>query len=437
MAVIKIKNIKSNLQTVINYGKNGDKTEHGILVSSVNCAVPTAYEEMALTKKFFHKEDKTLGYHIIQSFNGFKLPPERANQIGKQLAEEMWGDKYQVVICTNINKKNVHNHIILNSVSFVDGKKYHNGKEDIAFVKQISDRLCIENGLRIVTTPRAEKEKEFRQKNIDYFNRRDEKMKKIIIDIDEAIKSVKKYSDFKLVLKAKGYENIKDSGKYFTMKTPYFQRNVRIDRAFGEKYSVQGIKERIYYPKTNNYLVPFANYQRKYYKKIYKGPKIDWKLYKRNRFYSWYVAALYILGILPAKVIVQEVTVQDYKARNKTKMVFEELSFINQSHSKSIEDIKKHKKEIEEKLPELKSNRENLWRNFHKACSPEEKAGIKEIIDLVIDEINTLYGQRNACNRIIDTYNKVYDEVQKEQAEKEKTKELIENYKNRKTKSKY
>lgn len=414
MAIIKFKNIKSNFQTVINYGKNGYKTEHGILVSSINCAVPTAYEEMALTKKFFHKEDKTLGYHIIQSFNGFELSPEKANQIGKQLVEEMWGDKYQVVICTHINKENVHNHIILNSVSFVDGKKYHNGKEDIAFVKQASDRLCIENGLRIVTTPRAEKEKEFRQKNIDYFNRRDEKMKKIITDIDEAIKSVKKYSDFKLVLKAKGYENIKDGGKYFSMKTPYFQRNVRIDRAFGEKYSVQGIKERIYYPKKNNYLVPFANYQKKYYKKIYKGPKIDWKLYKRNRFYSWYVAALYILGILPAKVIVQEITVTDYKAKNKVKMVFEELNYINRSHSKSIEDIKNHKKEIENKLPELKSKRENLWRNFYKANSSEEKARIKERIDLSTDEINTLYGQRNACNRIIVTYNRLCEDIRNE-----------------------
>ncbi len=419
MAIIKIKNIKSNLQRVIDYGKNGDKTENGILVSSINCAVPTAYQEMALTKKFFHKEDKILGYHIIQSFNGHELQPEIANQLGKKLAREMWGDKYQVVICTHINKKNVHNHIVLNSVSFVDGKKYHNGNEDIAFVKQISDRLCLENGLRIITTPRAEKEKEFRQNHIDYFNRRNEKMKKIITDIDDAIKSVKKYSDFKLVLKANGYENIKDGGKYFSLKTPYFQRNVRIDRAFGEKYSVQGIKERIYLPKENNYLVPFANYEKKYYKKVYTGPKIDKEKYKWNIFYRWYIQALFWLGILPAKVIVQEVTVQDYKARNKTKMVFEELSFINQSHSKSIEDIKTHKKEIEEKLPILKGERENLWIKHKKANSLEDKSFILERINLLSDEISTLYGQRNACNRIISTYNKIYEELQKEKDFKE------------------
>ena len=168
LAVIKIKNIKSNLQAVINYGKNGDKTENGILVSSVNCSVETAYEEMVLTKKFFHKEDNVLGYHIIQSFKGNEVSPKLANQIGKELAEELWGDKYQVVICTHINKENVHNHMIVNSVSFIDGIKYHNSKAQIAFLKETSDRLCLNYGLSIVDTPKANKVKEFRQKNIDY-----------------------------------------------------------------------------------------------------------------------------------------------------------------------------------------------------------------------------------------------------------------------------
>ena len=149
MAVIKIKTIKSNLQAVINYGKNGDKTDNGILVSSINCSVDTAYEEMALTKKFFHKEDKTIGYHIIQSFKGNEVSPSMANQIGIELAQELWGDKYQIIVCTHINKENIHNHLILNSVSFIDGKKYHNGKEDIAFLKEASDNLCFKYGLSL------------------------------------------------------------------------------------------------------------------------------------------------------------------------------------------------------------------------------------------------------------------------------------------------
>lgn len=338
----------------------------------------------------------------------------------------MWGDKYQVVICTHVNKQNVHNHIILNSVSFVDGKKYHNSETNIALTREISDRLCIENGLKVINTSKSRKEKEIAEKRIDNLNRRDEKMQKVITDIDEAIKSAKKYSDFKLALKAKGYSNIKDNGKYFSLKTPYYSRNVRINKVFGDDYSVQGIKERIYgYRKVET--MQFANYNKKYYKKIYKGPKIDWKLYKRNRFYAWYVAALYILGILPAKVVVQEVTVQDYKVRNKTKMIFEELNFINQSHSKSIEDIKIHKKEIEDKLPVLKGERENLWIKYKKTVFAKDKNFILERINLLSDEISTLYGQRNACNRIIDTYNKVYEEIKKERLEKEKFEELSNN----------
>ena len=246
MAIIKFKNIKSNLQHVIDYGKNGDKTENGALVSSINCGVATTYEEMALIKIFYQKEDGILGYHIIQSFDGFETSPANANKIGKQLAEEMWGDKYQVVICTHVNKKNVHNHIILNSVSFVDEKKYHNSETNIALTREISDRLCIENGLKIIETSKSRKEKEIAEKRIDNFNRRDEKMQKVINDIDEAIKSCKKYSDFKSALKIKGYSIIKDNGKYISLKTPYYSKNVRINKVFGDDYSVQGIKERIY-----------------------------------------------------------------------------------------------------------------------------------------------------------------------------------------------
>lgn len=166
MAIIKFKNIKSNLQHVIYYGKNGDKTENGAFVSTINRGVATSYEEMALTKKFYHKEDKILGYHIIQSFNGFETSPENANRIGKKLAEEMWGDKYQVVICTHVNRQNVHNHIILNSVSFVDGKKYHNSETNIAFIREISDRLCIENGLKVIDTSKSRKEKQIAEKGL-------------------------------------------------------------------------------------------------------------------------------------------------------------------------------------------------------------------------------------------------------------------------------
>lgn len=244
-----------------------EKTEHGILVFGLNCLPQSCYEQMALTKKFFHKEDKTLGYHIIQSFKGHEVSPQKANQIGQELARNLWVDKYQVLVCTHVNKENVHNHLVLNSVSFIDGKKYHNSNADIAFMKDMSDRLCAKYGLSIVETNRAEIENKYRQKRMDNFNRNDEKMKKIINDIDEAIKCSKRYSDFKLNLIAKGYENIKDTGKYFSFKSPYYERNIRLDRIYGDEYSVEMIKYKIYYITKKK--IPVANLKKKYYKKKY------------------------------------------------------------------------------------------------------------------------------------------------------------------------
>ena len=422
MAVMKIKTIKSNLQAVINYGKNGNKTDNGVLVSSVNCSVNTAYEEIALTKKFFHKEDKTLGYHIIQSFKGNEVSPKTANQIGKELAEELWGDKYQVIICTHINKENVHNHLILNSVSFIDGKKYHNSNSEIAFMKEASDNLCIKYRLSLVNTPRAEKERAFRQNHIDYFNRRDEKMQKIITDIDEAIKTARRYSDFKLTLKAKGYEKIKDTGKYLSLKTPYYSRNVRIDRAFGEKYSVQGIKERIYYKEKEK--ISVANLNKKYYREVYTGPKINRFLLKISSFYRLYVHYLYFFGKLPAKNQYKELTPEYYKQKQKNNMIFEEINFLARNSFKSVNEVKTYMDTLEKELLELKGKRELLWRK-HKSTNENDKANILKEIHTITDKIDTIQAQKKACNRIIDKYEEIREAYKKEIGAKEKSQELI------------
>ena len=422
MAVMKIKTIKSNLQAVINYGKNGNKTDNGVLVSSVNCSVNTAYEEIALTKKFFHKEDKTLGYHIIQSFKGNEVSPKTANQIGKELAEELWGDKYQVIICTHINKENVHNHLILNSVSFIDGKKYHNSNSEIAFMKEASDNLCIKYRLSLVNTPRAEKERAFRQNHIDYFNRRDEKMQKIITDIDEAIKTARRYSDFKLTLKAKGYEKIKDTGKYLSLKTPYYSRNVRIDRAFGEKYSVQGIKERIYYKEKEK--ISVANLNKKYYREVYTGPKINRFLLKISSFYRLYVHYLYFFGKLPAKNQYKELTPEYYKQKRKNNMIFEEINFLARNSFKSVNEVKTYMDTLEKELLELKGKRELLWRK-HKSTNENDKANILKEIHTITDKIDTIQAQKKACNRIIDKYEEIREAYKKEIGAKEKSQELI------------
>lgn len=358
MAVIKIKTIKSNLQAVINYGKNGEKTEHGILVSGINCNVATSYEEMALTKKFFHKEGKTLGYHIIQSFKGYEVPPEKANQIGKELAEELWGDKYQVVICTHINKQNVHNHIIINSVSFVDGNKYHNSNVEIAFLKETNDEICMKYGLSILNTYKANKEKEIAQKRIANYNRSSGKMELIKSDIDEAISKSGKYQDFINILNSQGYY-IKKGGS--SISTPYYNRNIRLARAFGDEYSVENIKARIYHYTTE------IKQEKKYKVRIYDGVKIDSELLKKSHFYRLYVHYLYLFGKLPAKVHYEERSAEYYKAIDKMEKTSDEIRFIGKYEIQNINDVTKIKNELTENMNNLKENKKQLLKKYTKA----------------------------------------------------------------------
>ena len=227
-------------------------------------------------------------------------------------------------------------------------------------------------------------------------------MQKIITDIDDAIKSVKKYSEFKLVLKAKGYSNIKDNGKYFSLKTPYYSRNVRIDRAFGERYLVQGIKERIYYNVKED--IPVANLNKKYYKKIYTGPRINRFLLQTSSFYRLYVH------------------------------IFEEINFLGRNNFMSVKEVQNYMDNLEMQLHEFKGKREILWRKY-KSVYENEKADIFKEIREITDKIDTIQSQKKACNRIITRYKEIKEDYKKELESKEKLQELIIAYKNKRTRN--
>ena len=230
MGITKYKVMQKNLEAVINYAKNGEKTEHGILVSGINCIPDIAYSQMMLTKKNFHKENGRLGYHFIQSFKGKGISSEEC----------------QVLVCTHVNKDNVHNHIILNSVSFVDGSKYHNSKVELSLLRQTNDDLCRKYGLSIIETDKAEKENNIAYSRIQNYNRNSGKMELIKQDIDEAIEKSTKYQELVDELAYKGYY-LKKSNNSLSISTPYFNRNIRLARAFGEDYTFETIKDRIYY----------------------------------------------------------------------------------------------------------------------------------------------------------------------------------------------
>ena len=141
------KYVDDDLAQVLRYAENDDKTDQKLFVSGVNCTAERAYEEMRAVQKRFGMKGTNVAYHGYQSFMTGEVAPETAHQIGVQTARQMWGDKYQVLVTTHLNTKTVHNHMVVNAVSFKDGKKFQNHISDHIRLREVSDGICRERGL--------------------------------------------------------------------------------------------------------------------------------------------------------------------------------------------------------------------------------------------------------------------------------------------------
>ena len=404
MAITKYKVIKKNLEAVINYAMNGEKTENGILVSAINCLPETAYSQMMLTKKVFHKEDGRLGYHIIQSFKENEISPEKCNKIGMELAQQLWGDKYQVLVCTHTNKQNIHNHIVLNSVSFTDGSKYHNSNAEIALLRETNDDLCIKYGLDVVETVKSNKGKDIARSRIRNYNQNEGKMELIKADIDKAIKEATKYQEFVDILNSKGYF-IKKSGNSMSILSPYYNRNIRLARTFGDNYTFENIKSRIY--RNGAYQSYKTNDDEKVYKvKIYDGIKINQEKLETSSFYRLYVHYLYLLGKLPPKIHYEERTKQYYQEIDKFNKLADEISLICTYNLNSKEDVQNLRIQYIKQVTPLKAEREKLRNLYKKATNETDKSFLEYKLNNITNDIDKINAKIQTCKRIITTVEK-------------------------------
>lgn len=239
------------LDDVIAYAVNSRKTEQhredaDILerfVSGVNCHPATARAEMLAVKKRFGKEDGTIAYHGYQSFAPGEATPEIAHKIGMELAQRLWGNRYQVVVATHLDKANhLHNHFVLNTVSFVDGKKYFRSAKDYHELQATSDALCREYSLSVIENPQPGKGKHYGEWRAEQ-EQRPTWRGLVRSDIDDAIRQSMTARQFFDALHRKGYE-IK-VGKDISVRPPGKERFVRLARNFGEDYTLEGIRRRI------------------------------------------------------------------------------------------------------------------------------------------------------------------------------------------------
>ena len=147
-----------SIRQVMTYATNPDKTEKQFYTTGINCEVKDAVKQMQLVKMIYGKENGILAFHAYQSFDEGEVTPEIAHQIGVKLAIEMWGDRFQVVVSTHLNTEHLHNHFVINSVSFKDGKKYYSNLTNTALLRKTSDEICEEYGLSVFREKLANQE---------------------------------------------------------------------------------------------------------------------------------------------------------------------------------------------------------------------------------------------------------------------------------------
>lgn len=239
MAVTEIHAIKSTLNKALDYIMNPRKTDNTLLVDGYRCAPETAALQFNLTKKNFGKENGILGFHVIQSFSPGEVDYETAHRLGQELADKIFDGKFQYVCATHIDRGHVHNHIISNSVSFEDGRKFLSRRSTIYEIRNISDELCRENGLSVIDKPKEKGRSQFERG----LEKKGQSWKAMLRrNIDKAILNATDFDDFLRIMESLHYE-IK-RGKYISFRAEGQERFIR-GKTLGHDYTEERLRERI------------------------------------------------------------------------------------------------------------------------------------------------------------------------------------------------
>ena len=406
-----------SIEKLLTYATNPDKTEKLFYTTGINCKVDNAVKEMQFIKKLYGKEKGILAFHGYQSFKEGEVTPEIAHEIGVRLAEEMWGDRFQVVVSTHLNTDNIHNHFVINSVSFKDGYKYYSNLSNTALLRKTSDEICEEYGLSVLGEKPCKSGINFENfykksmKESEYYKFAKE-------DIDYAIEHSWTYQEFIKKLKDMGYEVYFRANKISIKRYPY-KRNIRIERAFGEEYSIENIKNKIFnrYPTREEVIKPKTYDKRLFYKGRVK------KLRKPKGIIALYYYYCYLLKVYPKKNLNHKLTPEMREAVKKMDKYSEQIRFICKYKLETIHDINNLKEQKQEELQKTLNTRNRLYYKRQKLDNESEKDDVtKEIIN-VTSAVEKIRKDIGLCDEVSDNTRKMKEEIkQMKEREQEKVK---------------
>ena len=409
MATTSIWSIKNNLKQSINYIINPEKTinkyygknnynylesysnkdydfknEKAEYVSCINCSEYDPYGDMKFTKEQYRKTDNVLAFHGYQSFKEGEVTADIAHEIGVKFVEEMFKD-YEVIVATHQNTNHIHNHFIINSVSYRTGKKYNNDRANLAKLRQISDSICAEYRLSVLEEDITYKNT-YKQKvlNDDYYKILKEDIDNVIsysVTLKQVIERLKKLN----------YQVYSHNGILAIYKEGYDK--VRIENAFGNDYSIDSINKRLY---SSRQIVFKPLTQRTIFEEYSRTNK------HHKGIHGLYLYYCYLLGVFPQKHPKQYLPYSIRKEIKKLDEFSEQVRFMATNKIETKEDLDNFAKTNFEEYKNLMGKRENLWKKYHRSKTEEQKSEILAEINSIQPTIKELRKYDKYCKDIKD-----------------------------------
>ena len=406
--------LDDDLWTAIRYAENDRKTDQKMYVSAINCPKQRAYQCMMDTKRRFGKLGGNVAYHGYQSFVSGEVTPEEAHQIGVETARRMWGEEYEVVVTTHLNTDNIHNHIVVNSVSFKTGRKFENHIRDHIRLREISDEVCREHGKSVIPFSHF-----YGNKKAHWIHQSGQLTHRDILrrDLDEAISKCSSFQTMERYLKGLGYRFERDFHyQYPSVKAEGWQREVRL-QSLGEEYSKDSIQQKLLenWRKPELYAVVIPTQKRK--------PLLDmeYNLHRAERMDS--VTLLFQIFVELLKLS----TGDNLEQRNnrplspamraeirKLDKYLEEYHLLCDNDIQSPQDFSSWKENLNSRIEILEKKRYSLRCKLRRVKSPEEETALKDQCKAITKRLTPLRKQKKIATRIKEHIPKITELMEQE-----------------------
>lgn len=402
-------NLNNGLKDFVNvfsYDTNPIKTNNKQFVTAINCKKEIALQQMIFTKKQFNKSDKYIAWHGYQSFKPDEVTPELCHEIGVKLAQKMWGDRFQVIISTHLDKDHLHNHFCFNSVSFLDGKKYNYSKSEMQRLRNVSDELCKEYGLSVIATDNKSKAP---SRTLYFAEKNNEPTKYNLMRtaIDEAIEISPAPKEFIKIMRKKGYiVNVNPKRKYATIRSLNDSRNTRL-KTLGEKYDWQNIVEQI---NTQDGFTLFPAYQEfnrgnkmKYIKSkkyIFKGSFTTVK--KVTGLKALYLYYCYRLGYLPKNKQHKPLSPEMKQVWRKIDKISNQVRLISKYDLNTTDDVQRFIRDSNEQIAIITNQRNQIYNKFRRCKDADQIFSLKSERNICTKQLTKLRKEIKTANTILN-----------------------------------